>query len=188
MRRRAASQEETRRKIVEATMHLHEELGPRNTTISSIAERAGVQRLTVYRHFPDEMAVFQACTSHWLEQHPLPDPADWANERDPLARYRAAIRAFYDYFAGTRRMWTVSFRDVAEVPALQQPMADVAAFLDDVADDLIRAFGKAASSDQIAATIRHALHFLTWAELEDQGLDTDRKLELVTHWLCCSRS
>lgn len=168
-------------------MHLHEELGPRNTTISRIAERAGVQRLTVYRHFPDETAVFQACTAHWLDLNPPPDPADWANERDPLARYRAAIRAFYDYFARTRRMWTVSFRDVAEVPALQQPMADVAAFLGGVADDLISAFGKAADRDDVAATIRHALHFSTWAELDDQGLDNERKIEVVTHWLCSGR-
>jgi len=73
LKKRAMSREETRRKIVEATMHLHEEIGPRATTISAIAERAGVQRLTVYNHFPDETAVFQACTSHWLSLNPPPD-------------------------------------------------------------------------------------------------------------------
>ena len=63
---RAKSQEQTRLRIVEATVALHEELGPRNTTITDIAKRAGVQRLTVYSHFADETAVFQACTAHWL--------------------------------------------------------------------------------------------------------------------------
>jgi len=187
MRRRAASQEDTRRKIVEATMHLHEEVGPRNTTISAIADRAGVQRLTVYRHFPDETAVFQACTAHWLDLNPPPDTAGWAELVDPLARFRAAVGAFYDYFARTRGIWTVSFRDVSEVPALQQPMANVADFMAGVADDLISAFGAKEEIEDVAATIRHALHFLTWNELEDQGLGNDRKLDLVTGWLCCSR-
>jgi AcrR family transcriptional regulator len=69
-------------------MQLHEEIGPRATTISAIADRAGVQRLTVYRHFPDETAVFQACTAHWLSLNPPPDPADWAGITDPRNRLR----------------------------------------------------------------------------------------------------
>ena len=69
---RARSQEDTRRRIVEAAVALHEELGPRATSIAAIAERAGVQRLTVYRHLPDEEALFRACTSHWRAAHPLP--------------------------------------------------------------------------------------------------------------------
>jgi len=164
-------------------MHLHEELGPRNTSISAIAERAGVQRLTVYRHFPDETAVFQACTAHWLELNPPPDPADWAGIADPLVRFRAAMEAFYDYFSRTRRMWSAAFRDVAEVPALQQPMTEVAAFLGGVAGDLAAAFGPSPAVDLVDPTIRHALHFLTWSELEDQGLANDRKVDLVCRWL-----
>lgn len=186
MRDRAVSQQETRQRILEATMQLHEELGPRNTTISAIAERAGVQRLTVYRHFVDETALFQACTSQWAQRNPPPDPADWSGIADPVVRFRTAIGAFYDYFARTRRMWTVSFRDVSEVPALQRPMAEVAAFLDGVASDLIAAFGATPAQARIAPTVRHALGFLTWADLETQGLDNARKVELVTHWLGCS--
>ncbi|TPE48984.1 TetR/AcrR family transcriptional regulator [Amaricoccus solimangrovi] len=180
--KRARSQEETRLRIVEATMRLHEELGPRNTTISAIAERAGVQRLTVYRHFPDETAVFQACTAHWLSLNPPPDPADWAAIADPRARFRAAIAAFHGYFSRTRAMWTVSFRDVAEVPALHGPMAEVAAFLAGVAADLVAAFG-AEAAPHVAPTIRHALAFPTWADLEAQGLTNAEKLDLVTGWL-----
>lgn len=183
MRQRAASQEETRQKIVEATMQLHEELGPRNTSISAIAERAGVQRLTVYRHFPDETAVFQACTAHWLERNPPPARAVWAAEEDPVARFRKALRAFYDYYARTRMMWTAAFRDVDEVVALQQPMAGVASFLASVASDLIAAFGKVPDKARLAATVRHALHFQTWFELEAQGLGNARKVELVSSWL-----
>lgn len=185
LRERAKSQEETRQKIVEATMHLHEEIGPRATTISAIAERSGVQRLTVYRHFPDETAVFQACTAHWLSLNPPPDPAGWSGIADPEARFAAAAAAFYSYFSRTRRMWTLSFQDVAHVPALQAPMAEFAVYLDGVSAGLISAFGPIPDKSHIAPTIRHALHFQTWADLEDQNLDDGAKVALVSHWLGC---
>ncbi|MGR3320998.1 MAG: TetR/AcrR family transcriptional regulator [Pseudooceanicola sp.] len=184
MRERAKSQEETRQKIVEATMHLHEEIGPRATTIKAIAERAGVQRLTVYRHFPDETAVFQACTSHWLELNPLPDPATWLDIEAPVERFRAAIAAFYGYYAGTTRMWTTAFRDVEEVPALQDPMQQVSVFMEMVAEGLISAFGPDPDI-RITATVRHALHFTTWAHLDQLGLSEAQKCDLATQWLCC---
>lgn len=188
LRERAKSQQETRQKIVEATMQLHEEIGPRATTISAIAERSGVQRLTVYRHFSDETAVFQACTSHWLSLNPPPDPGGWAGIADARARFHAAMTAFYGYFARTRRMWTVSYRDVSHVPALQGPMAGFGGFLDSVRADLIGAFGDSPNADHIAPTIRHALRFQTWSDLEDQGLDDTAKVDLVLHWLCCTET
>lgn len=183
MRERAKSQEETRLKIVEATMHLHEEIGARATTISAIAERSGVQRLTVYRHFPDEAAVFQACTSHWLSLNPPPGPEIWAGIADARERFRAALSTFYDYFSRTRRMWTKSFQDVAQVPALQPPMAEFAAYLEEVAKALVAGFDEDPDREVIAATIRHALHFMTWADLEEQGLNDEAKLTVVFYWL-----
>ncbi len=183
MRDRAKSQEETRKKIVEAAMHLHEEVGPRATTISAIAERAGVQRLTVYRHFPDETAVFQACTSHWLSLNPPPDPRDWAEIPDAHSRFKAAIGAFYVYYSQTERMWTASYRDIDDVPALQQPMAEIAAFLKSVGDDLIAAFDPKGRNPALAATIRHALQFSTWADLESQGLGEPEKTDVIMDWL-----
>lgn len=183
MRERAKSQEETRCRIVEATMQLHEEIGPRATTMSAIAERAGVQRLTVYRHFADEEAVFQACTSHWLDLNPRPDPSTWNSIIDPILRFQNAIAAYYDYYSRTHRMWAAAFRDAPDVPALHEPMAAVAAQLREVADGLIKPFGTKDASKNIAPTIRHALQFLTWADLEAQGLSNPRKVNLVTAWL-----
>ena len=182
MRERAKSQEETRQRIVEATVKLHEEIGPRATTISAIAEKAGVQRLTVYRHFPDETAVFQACTSHWLTLNPPPSPADWEDEAVPGERARRALAAFYGYYEHTQRMWAVCFRDVAEVPAMQQPMAEFAAFVEMVAADLTNAFGSDPDG-HIAATLKHALIFPTWKDLDAQGLANDAKLTLVGRWM-----
>src|SRR5919206_5375810 len=96
--RRAEQQSETRRRIVEAILALHGEVGPARTTIKAIAERAGVERLTVYRHFADEGEIFAACSAHFEAETPPPDPADWAGVTDPAARLRAALLAFYEYY------------------------------------------------------------------------------------------
>jgi AcrR family transcriptional regulator len=87
-RRRAQLEAETRLRITEAAVDLHGSVGPARTTISAVADRAGVQRATVYRHFPDEKALFEACSSHWRAQHPRPDPALWAKIEDPEQRLR----------------------------------------------------------------------------------------------------
>ena len=97
-KRRAEQQEETRRRIVEAVVALHREIGPARTTIKAIAERAGVERLTVYRHFADEGALFAACDAHFRAETPPPDPAAWAEITDPAERLRAALLALYGYY------------------------------------------------------------------------------------------
>src|SRR5215210_4031810 len=89
--RRAALQDETRLRITEAAVELHGTVGPARTTISAVAERAGVQRATLYRHFRDEAALFGACSSHWSAANPPPDPAAWAEIGDPVVRVRRAL-------------------------------------------------------------------------------------------------
>jgi AcrR family transcriptional regulator len=184
MRKRALSQEETRRRIVEATMQLHEEVGPRATTISAIAERAGVQRLTVYRHFPDEAAVFRACTSHWLDLNPPPGRQSWESIADPWKRLPAALSAFYDYYAATEGMWTASFRDLDAVEALQQSMAEFVGYVTEIADDLAGSLrpGKK-KAGPVEVTVRHAFAFSTWKDLQTRGLENHGKVELVMSWL-----
>src|SRR5438309_7399128 len=104
LKQRAQSQAETRQRIVEATVALHDSLGPSRTTISAIAERAGVQRLTVYRHFPDERTLFQACSSHWTSRNPKPDLATWAALDDPEERLRTALAEIYAFYRATEGM------------------------------------------------------------------------------------
>jgi len=185
MKSRAKAQDATRRKIIEATMRLHEEVGPRATTISAIASKAGVQRLTVYRHFPDEQTIFAACTSHWLAQNPPPQPEDWASVADPSERVQAALGAFFRYYSSTQRMWRSSHRDVADVPALTRPMTEFSAFLTSVSSALARAMAvePAAAARLVAMTLRHALAFSTWEDLEQRGLEDPQKVELAMRWI-----
>lgn len=181
---RAESQAETHRRIVDAAVALHEKLGPAHTPLSAIAEEAGVTRLTLYRHFPDEAAMFAACTSHWGAQHPLPEAARWDGIKDPAARAAAALAVHYDYYARTRRMWFVAYRDVSLVKPIQPVLAQVDAHLTALAETLSAAFrAKGAAHRNITVTLRHALGYATWTDLEARGLDTKGKVALVAQWL-----
>ncbi|GAB2178269.1 TetR/AcrR family transcriptional regulator [Dongia sp. agr-C8] len=181
---RAESQAETRRRIVEAAVALHEKLGPAHTPMSAIAERAGVQRLTLYRHFPDEAAMFAACTAHWGALHPLPNAALWEGIREPMSRAAAALAAHYDYYADTQRMWTVAYRDAGLVKPIQPVLAQVDDHLGAVAESIAAGFGrKGVVRRDLAATLHHALAYATWANLEDRALDTEAKVALVMQWL-----
>ena len=108
LKRRAERKADTRRRIVEATVELHSSEGPARTTISAIAERAGVERHTVYAHFPDERALFDACTAHWASLHPSPDPTPWLAIEDRERRLRGALHGVYGWYESVERDTVVS--------------------------------------------------------------------------------
>src|ERR671916_2681939 len=118
MKRRAERQEETRRRIVEATVELHQTVGMARTTISAIAEKAGVQRLTVYRHFPDERGLFSACTGLYMGANPPPDPASWTQVADPQERLRVALAEVYAYHRPTEPIFSNFSRALPVKPIL----------------------------------------------------------------------
>jgi AcrR family transcriptional regulator len=120
LRKRAEQVEETRRRITEAAVELHLTAGPAATQISEIARRAGVQRLTVYNHFPDEAALFGACSAHWRALHPAPDPAPWAAIEAPEERVLAALGEIYGWFRETEPMTANVLRDSERLPALRE--------------------------------------------------------------------
>src|SRR3954468_19952961 len=110
-KRRAELEAETRRRITETAVELHGTLGPARTSISAIAERAGVRRSTVYRHFPDEAALIGACSSHWAAENPVPDMTPWQSIEDPDRRLRTALDELYAYYRRTDQMMDNLHRD-----------------------------------------------------------------------------
>lgn len=182
--RRAEQQDETRARIVEATVKLHEALGPAQTSIMAIAAAAGVQRLTVYRHFPDDASLFEACTTRYLEMHPPPQPSAWADIAPPGERSYTALLAFFRYYRQTEKMWRVAYRDVDQVAALQVPMGRFEAYLDQVSDDLVQAWPiTQAARKPLKLTLRHALRFTTWQSLNSARLKDKQIAKLVQSWL-----
>lgn len=179
LRKRLEQQQQTRQRIVEATTALHEEVGPAATTISAIAERAGVQRLTVYRHFPEERGLYQACSAHWNAAHPPPDPSAWTSLREPRARLRAALTALYSYYRSGAGMLTKVFRDAAEIPAVAEVILPFRHYLRQRADDLARAWPASRHERLRRAAIAHALEFDTWRSLSAQGLTEAEAAEVM---------
>ena len=181
MKRRAERQEETRRRIIEAAVELHGSVGMARTTISAIAEKAGVQRLTVYRHFPDERALFAACSGHWSAANPPPDPASWTQIAGPEERLRVALSEVYAYHRRTEPMMANVLRD-AQVHALTREMAEPY-FRHWDQMRYVLATGWGAEDERLAlllAAIGHALDFETWRSLvRRQGLSDDMAVDLM---------
>jgi AcrR family transcriptional regulator len=180
--RRAARAEETRQRIVEAAVQLHEELGPASTTISAIAKLAGVQRLTVYRHFPDEKAIFAACTSHFMTLNPPPQIEQWEDVDGAIPRAAAALSKVYAYYRRTQGMLHKAYRDIELAPALVEPFAELQAWLDGVCEDLLSKW-KGRRRKDVEAVIRHVTGFPAWESLISTGLSDKRAVEVVEKWL-----
>lgn len=184
-RRRAELEEETRRRITEATVELHGMVGPARTTVSAIAERAGVQRATVYRHFPDEAALIAACSTHWNAQNPRPDLARWAAEEDPDARLRAGLAELYAWYDRTEYMLEKVARDATVVEALGPAAARAGVWFAAAAEVLVD--GRGGSGAQARAAIAHALAFDTWRSLvRRQGLPPEEAVDLMVRLVGCA--
>jgi AcrR family transcriptional regulator len=167
LKRRAESQAGTRRRIVEAAVQLHQEKGPALTSISDIARLAGVQRNTFYRHFPDEHSLLLACSGHYGQLHPPPDPAEWQAEADPAGRLRLGLGELYSYYEQTEEMLSKVVRDaeldegVREIQAMRSGQLRATAY-DSLADGLPR-------NARTRAMLDLALDFRTWKRLVRSG-------------------
>ncbi len=181
LKQRAQGKAETRQRIVEATVELHGSVGPAQTTISSIAELAGVQRLTVYRHFPDDQSLFRACSGHWAALHPRPDPSRWASMTDPTERLRIALHELYAYYGETEAMSTNVRRDLPQLPALQEAAAQFAPYWDGVRTALDRDWKvRGHRRKLVRAAVGHAVEFETWKSLaRSQSLSHEEAVELM---------
>jgi AcrR family transcriptional regulator len=180
-RRRAAQEDETRQRITEATVDLHGTVGPARTTVSAVAERAGVQRATVYRHFPDDQALFDACSSHWIAAHPLPELEGWAAIEGTDERLRTALAQLYAWFEHGEQMLEKTTRDAATVPALQPSMAAFTQWFETATEILLKGRPeRGAKRRRVKAAIGHALAFSTWRSLvREQGLPQADAVELI---------
>ncbi|MGD9895367.1 MAG: TetR/AcrR family transcriptional regulator [Dehalococcoidia bacterium] len=189
LKQRAQRMDETKRRIAAATWELHRTVGPAETTISAIAERAGVQRLTVYRHFPDEISLFRACGQHELSVNPLPDPERWVAIADPAERLRTALAELYAHYRRSETMTANLLRDVPRMPALEEVFNEnIPPFFEEATRNLLSAWSAARGQDRLrTAALGHALDFNTWRSLARvQGLADDAAVTLMVALVCCA--
>jgi AcrR family transcriptional regulator len=172
-RERARRHEETRQRIVDALIELHETVGAAQTTVVEVARRAGVGRMTVYNHFPTEAEMVTACTSHWIELHPPPDVEAWSRIADPDERLEGALVELYAYYRETHAMWTTAYRDARLVESLGEVMdATWFALLARAVEVLAKGRGlRGARRRRLVGALRLAADFPAWRTLTDSGLD-----------------
>jgi AcrR family transcriptional regulator len=187
MKRRAERVQETRRRIAEAAVELHRTVGPARTSVSAIAEKAGVQRHTYYAHFPELKDLYQACTAHHMEQDPLPDPSRWAEISGPQERLRRALSEVYAYYGRNEALLTNVLRDTPLDSVLQENNMFLFRYWEAMRDTIADAFEASGERHEaLLAFIALALDLQTWRTLvRQQGLDDDRAVELVVGMVRC---
>jgi AcrR family transcriptional regulator len=188
LKRRAELVADTRRRIVEAAIELHQEIGPARTSVSAIADRAGVQRQTYYRHFPDLRSLQLACSGLYMKRNPLPDPTAWRAIGDPYQRLRAGLGELYAYYAANERMLANVIRD-AETDPITREIAELRmAALAELRDALAEGLQHDGSSRRLQAVLGLATDFCTWRLLARRhGLPPPEAAELMVSMIRCLR-
>jgi AcrR family transcriptional regulator len=190
LKRRAERQQETRRRIVEAAVELHTLLGPSGTTVSAIAERAGVTRPTVYAHFPDARSLLAACSGHVRETTPPPDPTSWRTTSDPGERLETALRDLYGYYERLEPLLENVQRDAAVMPLVAEMNAYRVRYLEEIRDLLLAGWPeRGGARARLRRAIGHALEFRTWQSLvRRQGCRTNEAVQLMLAFVCAAAS
>jgi AcrR family transcriptional regulator len=178
LKRRAERQNETRRRIVEAAVELHTTLGPARTSILAIAERANVERPTVYRHFPTAEQLGTACSTHFRTSNPQPDPEPWLSVHAPEARMRRALDEIYAYYTANETALWVIFRDFEDVPDLRRFGAKDVQHRQRMIDVMAGAWPDP-TNKMLRAAISHAADFFAWRSLRRHGLSNGEAAELM---------
>jgi AcrR family transcriptional regulator len=174
LKQRAADMADTHRRITEAAIELHGTVGPSRTTLSAVARRAGVERRTLYRHFPSEAELFAACSAHYFSAHPWPDLDGWRAIGDPRERLERALDELYAYYERTAPMLSNVLRDAEHSELARGAIAPLHAYVEAAAGVL--ATGR---RRLVRAAVRHALAFSTWQSLAANGVKRSDAVKLV---------
>ncbi|MFO7573226.1 MAG: helix-turn-helix domain-containing protein [Gaiellaceae bacterium] len=182
LKKRAEEMAETRRRITEAAVELHGTVGPARTTLSAVAERAGVQRHTVYRHFPTDAELFQACSAHYFTANPWPDLEPWRAIDDPGERLARAHDELFAYYERTEPMFSKVLRDAELVDAVKPTLAPFADYLAEAVEVLATGWpARGRRRHVLTAALRHTIDFTTWHSLvADDRITRKEAVALVT--------
>jgi len=181
LKERARRQAETRSRIVQAAVALHTSIGPARTTVSAIAERAGVQRHTVYAHFPDDRTLFRACTQHWRDQHPRNDVQRWLELDLPEQRLRGVLLDLYAWYEEVESDLAVLLRDATLVPAAAEGLAEEAEATAALVGAVARGWPRRKA---VRAVIGHAVEYETWRSLvRSQGLSREQAVDAMLRFV-----
>ena len=191
LKARAERYEQTRQRIVETAVELHRAYGPAQTTITDIAKRAGVERRTVYNHFPDELSLFEACSAHNRTLNPPPDPEPWKLIADPESRLRKELAEVYAYYRSNEQMQANVTRDAQVNPNVAKVFEPRIKHQERMRDALAAGFLEEGDGQRrhelLNGALWMALEFQTWRTLvRQQGLKDDEVIELMVGMVRCA--
>jgi len=181
LKKRAEEMADTHRRITEAAIELHGTVGPSRTTMSAVAARAGVERRTLYRHFPSDADLFAACSSDYFTANPWPELDSWRAIRDPQQRLERALDELYAYYERTEPMLSNVLRDAELLDSARDAVAPLGAYLEEAGEVLVtgrRVRGR--RRQLVRSALRHALAFSTWHSLATGGIGRSDAARLVT--------
>jgi AcrR family transcriptional regulator len=188
LKARAERQQQTRQRIIETAVELHKTHGPAQTTITDIAKKAGVQRRTVYNHFPDELSLFKACSAHNRALNPPPDPEPWKLIPDPEERLRRALAEVYAYYRRNEQMQANVTRDAQANPNVRKVFEARIKHQESMRNVLAAGLeqGDGRRHKLLHGALWMALEFQTWHTLvRQQGFDDDESIELMVRMVRC---
>jgi AcrR family transcriptional regulator len=181
LKKRAEEMAETHRRITEAAIELHGTVGPSRTTMSAVAKRAGVERRTLYRHFPNEADLFAACSADYFAANPWPDLGNWRAIPDPQRRLERALDELYAYYERTEPMFSNVLRDTELIDSARDAVAPLHAYLEEAAEVLTSGRKVRGRRRQLlGGAVRHALAFSTWRSLTANGIGRSDAAQLMT--------
>ena len=189
LKARAERYQKTRQRIVEAAVELHRTAGPARTTVTDIANKAGVERQTVYNHFPDELSLFEACSAHNRALNPPPDPEPWRLVPDPEERLRGALADLYGYYRRNERMLANVTADAHANPNTRKVLEPRVRHQERMRDALAAGWGRGEERHRerlLYGALWVALEFQTWHTLaRHQGFEDDESIELMVSMVRC---
>lgn len=182
--KRASKERETHKRIISAALALYETAGPSATTISAVSETASVQRLTVYRHFPQESDLLTKSLAVWFEQNPMPDPVDWRDDVSPENWPIAILSMLYSYYTDTARFWSSVLADRIRLPELDHALMAYDTRLREMQSDILMHLPEQRRQSMLCrSVVLHAVRFPTWQSLAANDLDTVELAALMEDWI-----
>ena len=191
MDKRRAAVEETRQRILEATLALHAEKGIFGTSWQDIAHRADVSVGTVYKHFPSLEELVPACGElmYAITRPPsLEDaPEIFARASSLEERLGRLVEALFAFYKRGASYIETDFQE-RRLPAVVEWEAYMRAT---IAGLVREALVPAGPDEHTVRTVSALLDFSTFKSFLDRDVPKERAAkainEVILCWIDCSR-
>ena len=167
--KRAEAAAGTRRRIVEATLALHDSKGITGTSVRDIAGRARVAPATVLQHFPRMDELIRACGELSDQLVPMPTAGVFIGATTPVERILRMARALFEWWEQLGAGFDHLRIDRRHLPQVDAWFADVARRHRELAATALAGDDESRIDLLVALTTVDA-----WRALRDSGMGADR--------------